>query len=180
MCLTVRALSSEGTTTSLCGGMTGLYAVRRDETGAEGEQEFNMELANHVEGRLTQRGWVVLRPELTARGLEWEDYLRWVARQSRRGVPVLELHGQGALPGMAHAMQVCGALQIQYSTGTGVLVYAQKPKAFNSLTEAVSAGSLRQRQCAAEPGPRPAIWPVPDGLDKLRCAAPGWRYPGGL
>lgn len=65
-----------------------------------------MVLANDVEARLTARGWVVLRPELTARGLEWEDYLRWVARQSRRGVPVLELHGQGPLPGMATAMQV--------------------------------------------------------------------------
>ena len=42
-------------------------------------------------------GWRVLRPERDAPSLRWEDYLQWAGAQSRRGVPVLEIHGQGAM-----------------------------------------------------------------------------------
>mmetsp|Transcript_4441 Transcript_4441/g.15876 ORF Transcript_4441/g.15876 Transcript_4441/m.15876 type:complete len:502 (-) Transcript_4441:183-1688(-) len=66
-----------------------------DEPGAPGEREFNMEIANRLERRLKTSGWRVLRPERDAPSLRWEDYLQWVGFQSRRGVPVVEIHGQG-------------------------------------------------------------------------------------
>ena len=65
-----------------------------DEPGAPGEREFNMEICNRLERRLKASGWRVLRPERDAPSLRWEDYLQWVGAQSRRGVPVVEIHGQ--------------------------------------------------------------------------------------
>ena len=64
-----------------------------------------MELADNVDELLTKKGWVVLRPDRTAGGIGWEEYLHWVAWQSQCGIPVLELHGQGVLPGMDHSVQ---------------------------------------------------------------------------
>eukprot|EP00897_Mesotaenium_endlicherianum_P009532 jgi/Mesen1/8607/ME000050S08020 len=66
------------------------------EPGAPGERDFNLEVADSVERRLRGAGWSVLRPDRDAPHARWEDYLNWVSRQTMRGVPVLEIHGQGS------------------------------------------------------------------------------------
>ncbi|XRB05414.1 hypothetical protein NFJ02_23g53650 [Pycnococcus provasolii] len=65
------------------------------EVGAPGERKFNLEVANRIESKLKNLGWSVLRPDRNAKGLEWDDYLDWITSNSKRGVPVLEIHGQG-------------------------------------------------------------------------------------
>ena len=70
-----------------------------DQPGAPGERDFNLEVADRVERLLRQGGWRVLRPERDAPSLRWEDYLQWAGAQTRRGVPVLEVHGQGLIEG---------------------------------------------------------------------------------
>ncbi|MCO5565049.1 hypothetical protein L7F22_018719 [Adiantum nelumboides] len=66
-----------------------------NETGAPGEREFNFEIANLVERDLHGHGWRVLRPDRDAPYLLWEEYLNWVSKQTLRGHPVVEIHGQG-------------------------------------------------------------------------------------
>ncbi|KAJ7557630.1 hypothetical protein O6H91_04G002600 [Diphasiastrum complanatum] len=66
------------------------------EAGAPGEREFNLEVANVLEKQLRGNGWDVLRPDRDAPHLSWEEYLNWVSKQTLRGVPVLEIHGQGS------------------------------------------------------------------------------------
>ncbi|KAI5068018.1 hypothetical protein GOP47_0016363 [Adiantum capillus-veneris] len=71
-----------------------------NESGAPGEREFNLELtimhiANLVERDLHTHGWRVLRPDRDAPYLSWEEYLNWVSKQTLRGRPVVEIHGQG-------------------------------------------------------------------------------------
>ena len=60
--------------------------------------------------QLAAEGWRVFRPDRHAAGLNWDDYLRWVARQSRRGTPVIEIHGQGraaAIDGVSTGVVGC-------------------------------------------------------------------------
>eukprot|EP00270_Netrium_digitus_P003141 TRINITY_DN1355_c0_g1_i1.p1 TRINITY_DN1355_c0_g1~~TRINITY_DN1355_c0_g1_i1.p1 ORF type:complete len:590 (+),score=139.24 TRINITY_DN1355_c0_g1_i1:120-1889(+) len=66
------------------------------EPGAPGEREFNLEVANAVERQLRWSGWEVLRPDRDAPHLRWEEYLNWVSHQTLKGVPVMEVHGQGS------------------------------------------------------------------------------------
>eukprot|EP00850_Spirogloea_muscicola_P005286 SM000024S07748 [mRNA] locus=s24:210500:214379:+ [translate_table: standard] len=66
------------------------------EPGAPGEREFNLEVANTIEKQLRGHKWDVLRPDRDAPHLSWEAYLNWVAKQTLRGVPVVEIHGQGS------------------------------------------------------------------------------------
>ncbi|GJP49177.1 hypothetical protein CLOM_g8420 [Closterium sp. NIES-68] len=66
------------------------------EPGAPGEREFNLEVADALERQLRSTGWDVLRPDRDAPNLQWEQYLNWVSTQTMRGVPVIEIHGQGS------------------------------------------------------------------------------------
>ncbi|CAI5474223.1 unnamed protein product [Closterium sp. Yama58-4] len=83
------------------------------EPGAPGEREFNLEvracvlvgtwaneshrhLIHALERQLRSTGWDVLRPDRDAPNLQWEQYLNWVSKQTMRGVPVIEIHGQGS------------------------------------------------------------------------------------
>ncbi|CAI5949957.1 unnamed protein product [Closterium sp. NIES-64] len=66
------------------------------EPGAPGEREFNLEVADALERQLRSTGWDVLRPDRDAPNLQWEQYLNWVSKQTMRGVPVIEIHGQGS------------------------------------------------------------------------------------
>ncbi|KAH9297588.1 hypothetical protein KI387_029270, partial [Taxus chinensis] len=66
------------------------------EVGASGEREFNLEVANVLEKQLRGNGWEVLRPDRDAPLLSWEEYLNWVSEQALKGIPVLEIHGQGS------------------------------------------------------------------------------------
>ncbi|XP_024400487.1 uncharacterized protein [Physcomitrium patens] len=66
------------------------------EPGAHGEREFNMDVANVLEKELRKNGWEVLRPDRDAPQMQWEEYLNWVSKQSSKGIPVLEIHGQGS------------------------------------------------------------------------------------
>eukprot|EP00249_Psilotum_nudum_P013102 c24153_g1_i2 orf=1086-2402(+) len=66
------------------------------EIGATGERDFNVEVANVVEKQLRGNGWEVLRPDRDAPYLSWEEYLNWVSKQTLKGIPVLEIHGQGS------------------------------------------------------------------------------------
>ena len=72
------------------------------ETGAPGERDMNMLIANAATSRLERRGWRVVRPELEepTKSADWENYLEWLIRNSRNGVPVIEVHGQGVKAGM--------------------------------------------------------------------------------
>lgn len=45
--------------------------------------------------RLGRAGWRVLRPDRDAPHLMWEEYINWVSARTLRGVPVIEIHGQG-------------------------------------------------------------------------------------
>ncbi|KAI5055761.1 hypothetical protein GOP47_0029282 [Adiantum capillus-veneris] len=73
----------------------GHYIDPGNESGAPGEREFNLEIANLVERDLHAHGWRVLRPDRDAPYLSWEEYLNWVSKQTLRGHPVVEIHGQG-------------------------------------------------------------------------------------
>lgn len=66
------------------------------EQGAPGERDFNLEIANFTEKKLHNKGWEVLRPDRDAPYLSWEEYLNWVSKQTLKGRPVLEIHGQGS------------------------------------------------------------------------------------
>ncbi|XP_024529816.1 uncharacterized protein LOC9658903 isoform X1 [Selaginella moellendorffii] len=66
------------------------------EPGAPGEREFNLDVVNVLERQLRRYGWQVLRPDRDAPNLSWEEYLNWASRQSLKGTPVLEIHGQGS------------------------------------------------------------------------------------
>lgn len=66
------------------------------EVGALGEREFNLEVANMLEKQLRGNGWEVLRPDRDAPLLSWEEYLNWVSKQTLKGIPVVEIHGQGS------------------------------------------------------------------------------------
>lgn len=66
------------------------------EVGALGEREFNLEVANVLEKQLRGNGWEVLRPDRDAPLLSWEEYLNWVSKQTLKGIPVVEIHGQGS------------------------------------------------------------------------------------
>ncbi|KAL3688239.1 hypothetical protein R1sor_014548 [Riccia sorocarpa] len=66
------------------------------EVGAPGEREFSMEVANILEKQLRGNGWKVLRPDRECPGLSWEQYVDWVTKQTSKGIPVLEIHGQGS------------------------------------------------------------------------------------
>eukprot|EP00873_Tetraselmis_striata_P003205 jgi/Tetstr1/423469/TSEL_014150.t1 len=91
------------------------------DTGAPGEREFNMEVANAVDKQLTSQGWRVYRPDRDTEGLAWDDYLRWVARQSRRGTPVVEIHGQGraaAIDGIATGVIGCRGAPLNRALGS--------------------------------------------------------------
>lgn len=79
------------------------------EPGAPGEKEFNLEVADKVEGHLRGVGWRVLRPDREAPHLRWEEYLNWVNTQTLKGVPVMEIHGQGsAADYRGHVLGVIG------------------------------------------------------------------------
>eukprot|EP00899_Mesostigma_viride_P009361 jgi/Mesvir1/18426/Mv14293-RA.1 len=67
-----------------------------DEPGAPGEREFNMEVVNRITTQLSTGGWRVLRPDRDAPTMQWEDYLDWVSAQAARGIPTVEVHGQGS------------------------------------------------------------------------------------
>eukprot|EP01018_Ginkgo_biloba_P018183 Gb_36696 [translate_table: standard] len=73
------------------------------EAGAPGERDFNLEILQHcvqvanvLEKQLRGNGWEVLRPDRDAPQLSWEEYLNWVSKQTLKGIPVLEIHGQGS------------------------------------------------------------------------------------
>ncbi|CAM6090441.1 unnamed protein product [Calypogeia fissa] len=66
------------------------------ETGAPGERDFSMDVANVLERQLMGNGWKVLRPDRDSPNLTWEEYLNWVSKQTSQGIPVLEIHGQGS------------------------------------------------------------------------------------
>ncbi|BBN09649.1 hypothetical protein MPTK1_4g21500 [Marchantia polymorpha subsp. ruderalis] len=66
------------------------------EVGAPGERDFNMEIVNILEKQLRGNGWNVLRPDRECPDLSWEEYLNWVSKQTSKGIPVLEIHGQGS------------------------------------------------------------------------------------
>lgn len=66
------------------------------ERGAAGERDFNLQVANVLERQLHGNGWEVLRPDRDAPYLSWEEYLNWVSKQTRKGIPVIEIHGQGS------------------------------------------------------------------------------------
>ena len=68
------------------------------DTGAPGERALNLAIADAVTRKLSRKGWVVWRPDRNAKEGSWQDYLDWVGRQTVRGVPVVEIHGQGKLP----------------------------------------------------------------------------------
>ncbi|CAI7836900.1 unnamed protein product, partial [Closterium sp. NIES-54] len=53
-------------------------------------------VADALERQLRSTGWDVLRPDRDAPNLQWEQYLNWVSKQTMRGVPVIEIHGQGS------------------------------------------------------------------------------------
>eukprot|EP00854_Cymbomonas_tetramitiformis_P016065 gene16065-19053_t len=47
-------------------------------------------------GMLDRAGWAVERPDThVSKATTWTEYCEWVTQQSRKGVAVLELHGQG-------------------------------------------------------------------------------------
>lgn len=52
------------------------------------------QVANALERHLRTNGWDVLRPDRDAPNLQWEHYINWVAQQTLRGIPVIEIHGQ--------------------------------------------------------------------------------------
>jgi hypothetical protein len=82
--------------TDLISVIPGHWIDPGNETGAPGEPEFNMDVANVLERQLMRNGWKVLRPEREAPELTWEEYLNWVSKQTSQGIPVLEIHGQGS------------------------------------------------------------------------------------
>jgi hypothetical protein len=57
---------------------------------------LNLVIANRAHKMLGARGWTVLRPDLANPPLAWPQYMSWVREQSRAGVSVLEVHGQGS------------------------------------------------------------------------------------
>jgi hypothetical protein len=67
-----------------------------EEVGAPGERALNLVITNRAHRLLGGKGWTVLRPDLAQPPLEWSQYLAWIREQSRAGVAVLEVHGQGA------------------------------------------------------------------------------------
>jgi hypothetical protein len=67
-----------------------------EEVGAPGERALNLVITNRAHRLLGSKGWTVLRPDLAQPPLEWSQYLAWIREQSRAGVAVLEVHGQGA------------------------------------------------------------------------------------
>lgn len=67
-----------------------------EEVGAPGERALNLVITNRAHRLLGSNGWTVLRPDLAQPPLEWNQYLAWIREQSRAGVAVLEVHGQGA------------------------------------------------------------------------------------
>ena len=66
-----------------------------EESGAPGERALNLVIANRAHRLLDARGWTVLRPDLASPPLSWDEYVAWVRAQTRGGVAVLEVHGQG-------------------------------------------------------------------------------------
>ena len=79
------------------------------DTGAPGEREVNLHIANRLTSKLSSRGWVVWRPENNEEKGEytWAQYLDWVGDKTVRGVPVIEIHGQGKV-GKVPALGVIG------------------------------------------------------------------------
>ena len=77
------------------------------DTGAPGEREMNMHIANRVTSKLASEGWIVWRPENNTAGYTWDQYLDWVGDQTTRNVPVIEIHGQGRI-GNVPALGVIG------------------------------------------------------------------------
>jgi hypothetical protein len=63
-----------------------------------------LQVAEKVAQRLTGEGWTVLRPDRDAPHLMWEEYINWVSRQTLKGVPVIEIHGQGPEANMEGAV----------------------------------------------------------------------------
>jgi chemotaxis protein histidine kinase CheA len=67
-----------------------------EETGSPGERELNARIADKAHDELVLRGWTVLRPDEFVPPLDWDTYLDWARAQCARGVPLLEIHGQGS------------------------------------------------------------------------------------
>ncbi|QDZ20231.1 hypothetical protein HOP50_03g27490 [Chloropicon primus] len=70
------------------------------DTGAPGEREMNLHIADRVTSKLARRGWAVWRPENNEKGREdytWPEYLDWVGDRTRDNVAVVEIHGQGKI-----------------------------------------------------------------------------------
>ena len=67
-----------------------------EETGSPGERELNARIADKAHDELVLRGWTVLRPDCFVPPLDWDAYLDWARAQCARGVPLLEIHGQGS------------------------------------------------------------------------------------
>mmetsp|Transcript_18093 Transcript_18093/g.39578 ORF Transcript_18093/g.39578 Transcript_18093/m.39578 type:complete len:483 (-) Transcript_18093:201-1649(-) len=88
--------------------VAGHWVDPAEEMGAPGERAFNMEVANSVTAKLQAAGWKVIRPELQAEPLKWEEYLGMVVDMTRKGVPLVEIHGQGW--GAAVRGQVIGVI----------------------------------------------------------------------
>ena len=85
-----------------------------EESGAPGERALNLVIANRAHRLLDARGWTVLRPDLASPPLSWEEYVAWVRAQSRGGVAVLEVHGQGE--GASMEGRVTGVIAQREST----------------------------------------------------------------
>lgn len=74
------------------------------DTGAPGEREVNLHIADRVTQKLSALGYAVWRPEYNSRSgrqaYTWLEYLDWVGDRTREGVPVVEVHGQGRVGGI--------------------------------------------------------------------------------
>ncbi|KAL2630348.1 hypothetical protein R1flu_015034 [Riccia fluitans] len=91
----LRASKTIGTT-DFISVIPGHWIDPGSEVGAPGEREFNMEVVNILEKQLRGNGWKVLRPDRECPDLSWEEYLHWVTKKTSKGIPVLEIHGQGS------------------------------------------------------------------------------------
>ena len=67
------------------------------DTGAPGEKETNLYIANRVTSKLASKGWLVWRPDNNKEEYTWQEYLEWVGEQTLRKIPVVEIHGQGRI-----------------------------------------------------------------------------------
>eukprot|EP00898_Chlorokybus_atmophyticus_P003353 jgi/Chlat1/4018/Chrsp26S00298 len=92
----IMATAGTKATRNMVAIVPGHWIDPEDDTGAPGERNFNMEVANRVTTQLSTSGWRVLRPDRDAPTMQWDDYLDWISAQAARGVPTVEIHGQGA------------------------------------------------------------------------------------